>query len=51
LYLGSLDSSWLVDDVGALRDMSFSDIRGIITATVSALNIVVIVRTGRRREI
>lgn len=45
------DSTWLIDDIGTFRDMSFSNVRCILPATMSALNIVIVIWSGRWRKV
>ena len=43
LYFWGLDSSWLIDDVGAFWNVSLCDILSILSPAVTTLNIVIVV--------
>ena len=45
------NSTWLIDDICTLRDMSFGNISCILSATVPALNIVIVIWAGRWRKV
>lgn len=51
MYLRSLDASRLIDDIGALRDVSLRNFSRVFPAAMSALDIVIVIRRRRRRQI